>query len=279
MENQKEISALLEEMKELFTNQQNSLTPELTAETESLSHSQHLQTKIDGHSTAYIDAYSGMVFSHDSIFPAHFDPLPVRVQQPIFPAPWIQLTDPNHLAFILLITGAAYKFLHLLPVNRVHEFGFTYQHLLRNKNNGYDCHLLTYQVALCNKEGKPCLLRLQSELCELVPPKNDDRYKIISIEPYNLFKKYKLVPHDKYIAFTPTEQEIIKQVNTGLKAEEIAEIRHRSYKTVRKHFDNIDLKAGIKSISQSCLFAQHLGVIRLIPMIVFLLNGEWCMVE
>lgn len=107
---------------------------------------------------------------------------------------------------------------------------------LKNERGGYDCYILSFKVVLCDAIGKPWLLLLQSVRCQVVPPENTNFYRIISMKPVDLFKKYRLLDKDDYCMLTNTEKKIACEVNSEKSCVEIANYLFNSPTTIYKHF-------------------------------------------
>ena len=255
MEKDQLISKLKKEMNEMYSNGQDLSEPTLSEKGEHIVETMEVIAPNEGQSSTVIDANCGYVFSHNSIHQNLFEIQPVSTNDYIQSGAWIEQTHPKSLESILRIVTAVYRFLHILPSNRVKDFNFIYQHTLLSKNNTYVCLILHFYVLTVNAAKKPELIMLRTKLNPLPPLKDDYVNRHISIEPYKLFKKSKLLDPKEYVALTATEREVIELVNTGMDYIEIAKIRYRSIKTILTHFRNINLKLGMHSIKQSCLCA------------------------
>jgi DNA-binding CsgD family transcriptional regulator len=257
MKKQVLISKLLKELINQFSNGEMIPVPELTYSGTCLVESLKVTLSKERQSSTIIDANCGYVYSHNSINQKMFEIQPISTSDYIQSANWIKLTHPNSMEFILKATTAAFKFFHSLPTERHNEFDFVYQHRLLNKNNCYESFILRFYVLQSKIAANSIQFMLHAKLNPLLAPVDENLYKFISIKPYNLFIKSKLLDSKEYIAFTNTEQEIVKLVNKGLDYNEIAKIRSISPDTVRTHFRNINLKTGMHSIKQSCFYAGH----------------------
>jgi len=255
MKNQVLISELLKELNNQFSNGELVPAPELTYSGTCLVESLKVTLSKERQSSTIIDANCGYVFSHNSIHHKLFEIQPVSTCDYIQSASWIKQTHPDSMEFILKTITAVLKFFHSLPTKRHNEFDFVYQHRLLNKNNRYESFILRFYVLQHEIAANSIQFMLHAKLNPLLAPVDENLYKFISIEPYNLFIKSKLLDSKEYIAFTHAEQEIVRLVNKGLDYNEIAKIRFTSPDTVRTHFRNINLKMGMHSIKQSCFYA------------------------
>lgn len=259
MNNQNTISGLLDKLEEVFANYENTLTPDNHAQKELLSESFKIMEPLYGCGMALFDPNEGAFYSY---LPARKNAFPypaIQVGQKISSASWVSLTHTEDIVFILKMLLAAFEFLNRLPSKRKKEFSFVYPHRIQNNKGGYDCYIHKINVVLNDKTGKPWLILKKSASCTTVMPSvNSNRYRLISIEPADSFRKSKLMPKDEYIMLTNREKDVVREVNTGKVCSEVAETLFLSESTVRKHFSNINQKIGFKSTVHSCLYASKL---------------------
>lgn len=259
MNNQNSISSLLEELEEVFANYENTLTPDQHAQKELLSKSLGILAPITDYGMALFESNEGTFYSYQPACKNAFPYPAIQVGQKINSASWVSLTHHEDIVFILKMLLTAFRFLNRLPQKRKKEFSFAYPHRMQNKKGGYDCYIHKLNVVLNDKAGKPWLILQKSSRCTVIPSDNSMRYRLISMEPADLFRKSKLLPKDEYIMLTSREKDVIREVNTGKVCSQVAETLFLSEKTVRKHFRNINRKIGLKSTNHSCLYAAQLG--------------------
>jgi len=272
MNRQREISDLQEELKELFANRENTPNPELEEQKLILSKSYDLEKHIADVSKSLLEINSGSYFSHHSIYEKSLGHTVISAGEKIYAAPWIALTHPDDIAFILKLINISIRFLYLLPQKQITKFSVAYLHRIKNTNGLYDCFVINFRVVLNDKTGKPQLLLVHSRLCQDIPLKNENRYRLIHVTPAGLFKKSKLSSKSEYIMFTKMEKVMVHEVNKGKSCKEIANELHISDTTITKHWRNINTKTGIKTTKQACTYAAQLGILQ-----VFMLFLSFCM--
>lgn len=260
MNNQNTISGLLDKLEEVFANYENTLTSDNHAQKQLLSESFVILEHVAECGMALFEPNEGAFYSYLPACKNAFPYPAIQVGQKINSASWVSLTHHEDIVFILKMLLTAFMFLERLPKRQKKEFSFAYPHRIQNKKGGYDCYIHKLNVVLNDKAGKPWLILKKSALCTtVVPSANSMRYRLISMEPADLFRKSKLLPKDEYIMLTSREKDVIREVNTGKVCIQVAETLFLSEKTVRKHFRNINRKIGLKSTNHSCLYAAQLG--------------------
>jgi DNA-binding CsgD family transcriptional regulator len=269
------ISLLKNEMNELLSNYYCPVTPEMNQLKVNLLNSFPVLAPLEKKSYHTFDLNEGFFSSTNSIYEKNLlKPVIYANQQPNS-TELIELTHPDDIIFSLKLEIAAIQFLQLLPATRAKEFSMSYPRRLMNKKGEFDCYIISYKVVVSSEEGKPWLLLMHSVLCPLIPSKDDSRYRIISIEPYDLFKKSKIFDKNEFIVLTNREKEVVGEVNKGFTKDKIAESLHISPKTIKTHFKNIAKKAGLSYIHQACLHIIRMGIIPIWMLFSFFCTDDY----
>jgi len=264
------IFELLSELKELFSDYQNMETPELEQKKKNLAESLGILASVEGETKSLLELNKKQFYSHNSVYENYSG-------QTVGLTSWVERTHPDDLVFTLRLFKATIILLGWLPKNRIKYFNLVYKHRLRNDKGGYDCYILSFKVVLCDAAGKPWLLLLQSVRCPVVPPENTNFYRIISMQPVDLFKKYKLMNKDDYCMLTHTEKKIACKVNSGKNSKEIATQLFNSPSTIYKHFSHINKKIGLSTTRQSCAYAAQMGLLQILVLCYSLCMDDMCM--
>lgn len=260
MSNQNEIAELLEDLHECFMNYQNSPTPAL--EQQVVNHAKSLAgfLPIANETNSLFVLNAGSFFSHHSIYDkSYLHPL-IFPHQHVHTAPWVALTHPDDLLFILRMIKFAFMFLDWLPCKRAKEFCFAYPHRIKNNAGQYDSYIISFKVAINDATGKPYVLLMQSEKYDILVKEDDSHYRFISMEPAKLFNKFRKMNTRDYAILTRREKEIVGMVNYGLTCKQIAEKDNVSEGTISKHYSNINKKVGFGFIKLACMYAAQLGL-------------------
>ena len=260
MNQQQEIAQLQDELEELFVH--NTVTPDPDIEEKKLilSKSYGLEQHIANCSKSLFELSTGHFYSHHSIYDELLGHSVIEAEEKLYSARWIALTHPDDVTFILRLIKSSIQFIHTLTDREVKKFCLSYVHRIKNVRGQYDCFIVSYRIVLNNESGKPELVVINHKLCETMPLKNKNLFRLIHVNPTDLFKKSKLFKDVGYIMFTKMEMVIVREVNKGKSCKEIASEQHISDTTITKHWRNINSKTGIKVTKQACLFAKQLGI-------------------
>jgi DNA-binding CsgD family transcriptional regulator len=255
MNNHDLIYSLLSDLKELFSDYQNIETPELEEKKKKLAESLEILAPVERETKSLLELNKKQLYSHNSVYENYRG-------QTVDLFSWVERIHPDDVIFILRLFKATIILLGLLPKNRIKDFNLVYKHRLKNKKGGYDCYILSFKVVLCDAIGKPWVLLMKSVRCSVVPAENTNFYRIISMKPLDLFKKYKLLDKDEYCMLTNTEKNIACAVNSGKSCQKIPKCWNRSILTTYKHFNNINKKMGLSATRQSCAYASQMGLLQ-----------------
>jgi len=189
MNNTHVISGLVEELNEFFSKYQNTITPELEEKKESLMESLPLLAPIEDHSYSLIDLNTGKCISHHSIYENTLLHPAISIHQKIHTASWTEFAHPVDLINTLYLAKVALLVINKLPANSIKDFRLSHPIRMKNKDNNEDCFILNYKIALNDANNRPWLVLMHTKRCHLVPAINEKRFRIISVEPTQLFKK------------------------------------------------------------------------------------------
>ena len=262
MNNQLFIATLQEELDELTLNHSFTVTPQLVKNKIELSESLELLSSVQGHSFSLFDCEQVKFYCHHSIYESSLHYGAVYTQQTINAASLTELSHPDRHLFLLQIKIVAFKFLQSLPVSHISKFCFIYQQRLKNKKGQYDCYILDIKVLLCDATGKAWLLLIKTNLCTIPQATSEDRYKIFSLQPANLFRKSEILNKHDYIFLTNRQKEVIELIKNGLSKKEIAQKLFLTEATIKTHCEHIKSKLCFKSISLASDFAYLIGLMR-----------------
>ncbi len=148
MHNQILITSLLKELEEAFLQYKITTVPEIDRKKEILSESFGLLAPVQGMDFSILDLSSGSFSSVNPQYKYLLECPAIVPNKKISGAPWITLTHPNDLAFILSLAIASLHFLNWLPTNRMKDFSLSYQHRLKGANGRYHCFFISYKVLI-----------------------------------------------------------------------------------------------------------------------------------
>ena len=260
MNKKQEIAQLLVELKELFIYDTVPLDPDIVENEIILSKSYDLELRFADCSKSLFELRTGNFYSHHSIYEPMLGHPVIPAGDKLYSAPWIKLTHPDDVMFILRLIKNSIQFVHTLTEREVKEFCLSYVHRIKNVRDEYVFFIVSYRIIPNDESGKPELVVLNHKLCETMSLKNDNLFRLIHVHPTSLFKKSKLFKGVDYFMFTNMEMEIVREVNKGKSCKEIAGEQNRCKVTITKHWRNINYKTGIKTTKQACLFAAQLGI-------------------
>ena len=257
---QHEITLLKEELEELFANSPGTPSPDNEKKKMILSESYGLEQHIADCSKSLFELNTGNYYSHHSVYESMLGHPVIAGGEKLYSARWIDLTHPDDVLFILRLLKNSIQFIHTLTEKQLKVFGMSYIHRIRNVHGRYDCFAVSYRILLNDESGKPELVVLNYRLCQDIPLKNNNRFRLIHVTPTSLFKKSKLFKNCGHITFTKMEMVMVQEVNKGKSCKEIAREQYISDTTITKHWRNINNKTGIKVTKQACSFAEQLGI-------------------
>ena len=255
---------LLNELEEAFSQSKVTPTPDIDRKKEILSESFSMLAPIQATDFSMLELNNGSFSTVTSLYEHRLEYPAIAPNKKISESPWVTLTHPNDLAFILSLAIDSVRFLNWLPTDRVKDFSLSYQHRLRTKDGIYQCFLISYKTLLSDEQGKPYLLLQNVEPCSFTETKDDKRYRIGLIEPADLISKSKLFKNKELILFTRQEREIIHKVNDDKTCKQISDELNISTKTTKTHFQNITRKANFRSVKQAALHLSKLGLLQLV---------------
>ena len=272
MNQDQEIAQLLDELEELFVYNTVPISPDIEEKELILSKSYDLEQHIANCSKSLFELNTGNFYSHHSIYESMLGHSVIPAGEKLYSARWIGLTHPNDVTFILRLIKSTIQFIHTLTDKELKTFCLSYVHRIKNVRDEYDFFIVSHRIIPNDESGKPELVVLNHKLCETMPLKNENLFRLIYVTPTGLFKKCKLFKNGGHITFTNMEMVIVREVNKGKSCKEIAGEQHISEVTISKHWRNINTKTGIKTTKQACLFGAQLGIMQ-----VFMLFLSFCM--
>lgn len=274
MSTQRLISGLQKELEEAFTEYQITPTPDIKEKEEILYESFEIEFPIATKSSSLFELSKGYCYAHYSIYEQSMHEPAICAGQNLYSAPWIEMTHPDDLAFILKLIKSIILFLNLLPKENCTGFSASFPHRILNRRGDYDCYIHACKVILKDDNGKAFSILMHSTLCTLPLAKNKNRYRLIHIEPAGLFRKSNFLNKKEYFMFTNVEKAVVKKITEEEICKNAAKGMYISDKTIIKHNRHICSKTSVKYIRQACFYASQLGLFQLVPILYSLCTDD-----
>ena len=249
---------LQNELKSLFQNHHNIVTPEMEIEIVHLMKNLKVLSHIEQKTYSLFDLNKGCYIFHQS---------PEKEGENMSVTPIINdddscfFTADTHevdTAFLLKLHIAAFKFIEYLSPKLQKDFELVCQRRIMKNSSDYDCEIRSLSIFNYDASGKPWIIMIISKPCTLEKAVDEKRYRIFTVKPNSKNNKFSKYWSEEIIKLTAKEKEVMKLVEEGLTKPVIADKMFISLLTVKKHCMNVHSKLLVNSMNVASNYSKLL---------------------
>jgi len=249
---------LANELKSLFQNHHNIVTPEMEIEIVHLMKNLKVLSHIEQKTYSLFDLNKGCYIFHQS---------PEKEGENLSVTPIINdenccfFSGDTHevdTIFLLKLHIAAFKFIEYLSPKLQRDFELVCQRRIMKNSSDYGCEIRTLSIFNYDASEKPWIIMIISNPCTLEKALNEKRYRIFTVKPNLKNNKFSKYWSEEIIKLTAKEKEVMKLVEEGLTKPVIADKMFISPLTVKKHCMNVHSKLSVNSMNVASNYSKLL---------------------